>query len=204
MTHIYPSEITKAWNERDMKTAVECFTQDCIYEDTQYSEPFEGKDNLRKHLFKVSDCLPKSFSFVVDDIAISADGTKIGTRWHVEADGTELPFTRGSSFYTTDPETGLIQSGFDVPEPAVVKPGSSGLYILNVASKIIEEPIRAVPLVVWAAYMYIVFFSNGILPGADATQLELRTWEEVRDLSLNFFLVAPLLNLPFSPVVHPG
>jgi MFS family permease len=34
-------------------------------------------------------------------------------------------------------------------------------------------------------------------------QLEQRTWEEVRDLSLNFFLVSPLLKLPFSPVVHP-
>jgi len=51
--------------------------------------------------------------------------------------------------------------------------------------------------------MYIVFFSDGILPGANALQLEQRTWEEVRDLSLNFFLVAPLLKLPFSPIVHP-
>lgn len=34
-------------------------------------------------------------------------------------------------------------------------------------------------------------------------QLEQRTWEEVLDLSLNFFLVSPLLNLPFSPSVHP-
>jgi hypothetical protein len=51
--------------------------------------------------------------------------------------------------------------------------------------------------------MYIVFFSDGILPGANALQLEQRTWEEVRDLSLNFFLVSPLLNLPFSPTVHP-
>jgi hypothetical protein len=51
--------------------------------------------------------------------------------------------------------------------------------------------------------MYVVFVSDGILPGANALQLETRTWEEVRDLSLNFFLVAPLLKLPFSPSVHP-
>ena len=31
-----------------------------------------------------------------------------------------------------------------------------------------------------------------------------RTWIEVRDLSLNFFLVAPALHLPFSPTVHPA
>ena len=51
--------------------------------------------------------------------------------------------------------------------------------------------------------MYTLFISEGILPGVNALALEQRTWEEVRDLSLNFFLVAPLLKLPFSPVVHP-
>jgi hypothetical protein len=51
--------------------------------------------------------------------------------------------------------------------------------------------------------MYIVFFSDGILPGANALQFEARTWEEVLNLSLNFFLVSPLLHLPFSPSVHP-
>ena len=59
------------------------------------------------------------------------------------------------------------------------------------------------PLALWAAYVYVVFFSNGILPGPDATQLDAATWAEVRDLSLNFWLVAPVLGLPFSPAVHP-
>ena len=39
--------------------------------------------------------------------------------------------------------------------------------------------VRALPLALWAAYMYIVFFSNGILPGPDATQLDPATWAEV-------------------------
>mmetsp|Transcript_8896 Transcript_8896/g.19705 ORF Transcript_8896/g.19705 Transcript_8896/m.19705 type:complete len:162 (+) Transcript_8896:2-487(+) len=69
---------------------------------------------------------------------------------------------------------------------------------------LIQEPARAVPLAAWVGYVTIVFFSNGILPGPDATQLDGATWVEVRDLSLNFWLVAPLLNLPFAPTVHPG
>mmetsp|Transcript_6751 Transcript_6751/g.9860 ORF Transcript_6751/g.9860 Transcript_6751/m.9860 type:complete len:517 (-) Transcript_6751:145-1695(-) len=190
-----------AWNRRDMDEAIELFAEDCVYEDTQYADPFTGKDALRRHLFKVADALPPSFEFVVDDIAISSNG-KIGVQWHVENDGEQLPFTRGCSFYTTD-ESGLIKTGFDVPEPAVIKPGGAGLNLLSLASKVIEEPIRGLPLLLWGAYMYIVFFSDGILPGANALQLEQRTWEEVRDLSLNFFLVSPLLHLPFAPVVHP-
>ena len=51
--------------------------------------------------------------------------------------------------------------------------------------------------------MYVVFFSDWFY-GLPATALEVRTWEEVRDLSLNFFLVSPILDLPFAPVVHPG
>ena len=46
------------------------------------------------------------------------------------------------------------------------------------------------------------FFSDWFY-GLPATALEQRTWEEVRDLSLNFFLVSPILHLPFAPVVHP-
>eukprot|EP00536_Pseudo-nitzschia_multiseries_P000381 jgi/Psemu1/300016/fgenesh1_kg.5_\ len=51
--------------------------------------------------------------------------------------------------------------------------------------------------------MYVVFFSSWFF-GLPATSLEVRTWEEVRDLSLNFFLVSPILDLPFAPIVHPG
>ena len=106
--------------------------------------------------------------------------------------------------YKADPVTGLLVSGFDVPEPAPFKPGSASLLLLGVASKLIAEPIRALPLVLWGAYVYILFFSNGILPGPDATQLDAATWEEVLGLSLNFWLVAPALGLPFAATLHPG
>ena len=38
----------------------------------------------------------------------------------------------------------------------------------------IQEPARALPLVAVGLYVPIVFFSNGILPGPDATQLGAR------------------------------
>jgi hypothetical protein len=77
-----------------------------------------------------------------------------------------------------------------------------GLEVLHAASKLLAEPLRAVPLATWAAYCYAVFFSDA-LPGPDATQLDPATWTEVVGLSLNFAFVAPLLHLPFSPVLHP-
>jgi ketosteroid isomerase-like protein len=192
----------EAWNRRDMETACDQFADECSYEDTQYAGAFTGKDALKSHLFRVADALPPTFEFCIDDVADGGD--TVGVQWHVENGGVELPFTRGCSMYKADPRTGLLISGFDVPEPAPFKPGSASLALLSVASKVIAEPVRAIPAVCWLLYVSIVFFSNGILPGPDATQLDAATWDEVLGLSLNFWLVAPLLNLPFSPAIHPG
>ena len=149
-----------------------------------------------------ADALPPTFQFCIDDIADG--GSTVGVQWHVENNGQPLPFTRGCSLYKSDPQTGLLVSGFDVPEPAPFKPGSASLLLLGVASKLIADPIRAVPLATWVAYVSIVFFSNGILPGPDATQLDAATWDEVLGLSLSFWLISPLLGLPFAQVLHPG
>ena len=93
-----------AWNRRDMAAACAMFSEDCEYEDTQYSGSFVGRAALEKHLFKVADALPDTFQFCLDDIA---DGGNIaGVQWHVENDGKELPFTRGCSMYRADPATG--------------------------------------------------------------------------------------------------
>ena len=192
----------EAWNARDMDLACAQFADECEYEDTQYDGAFTGKEALRAHLNKCADNLPPTFRFCIDEVADG--GTTVGVQWHVENNGKELPFTRGCSIYKADPQTGLLISGFDVPEPAPFKPGSASLQLLGLASKLIAEPIRALPLATWAAYCSIVFFSNGILPGPDATQFDPATWDEVLGLSLNFWLVAPLLHLPFSPVLHPG
>lgn len=128
----------QAWNTRDMESAVALFSDDTIYEDTQYSKAFEGKTELRKHLNKVANALPKTFEFVVDATSASlSDGSvNVGVQWHVENDGSPLPFTRGCSMYVV--EGGEIISGFDVPEPAPFKQGNFGLGVLSVASKLIE------------------------------------------------------------------
>lgn len=185
-----------AWTCGDMKTAASLFSKDCKMRDLQYDTPFSGREEFEKHLLNVKDCLPNTFNFVVDDIITTKQ--KAGVLWHVENNEDPLAFTRGCSFYTMNNE-GLIQSGFEIPEKAPPKMG----YINTVLSKFEAEPARIIPAILWVAYCYTLFIADGILPGVNALALEQRTWEEVRDLSLNFFLVAPLLKLPFSPVVHP-
>lgn len=188
----------QAWNERDMESAVACFAEDCEYDDTQYASAFTGKEALRKHLVRVADALPESFQFVVDELA--EGGPEVGVRWHLESAGKELPFTRGASMYYV--EKGLIQRGFDVPEPAVFKPGDAGLNLLSTASKLIKQPWRLLPLVAFVVYCQQVFLGDA-LPGPNALSLDPATWSEVRDLSLNFWFVGPLVAPSFFPVRHP-
>jgi ketosteroid isomerase-like protein len=193
-----PEQYFEAWNQRDMKKAVSVFADDVEYDDLAFPNPFVGKAKLEAHLLVCADCFPPSFKFIVDDKADAGD--KLMVRWHVENDGDELPFTRGCSYYEI--EDGKIAKGIDAIEPAVFKTGDVSLFFDTLKSQLSSEPIRYVPLAVWATYMYVVFFSDWFF-GLPATALEYRTWIEVRDLSLNFFFVSPLLNLPFSPVVHP-
>ena len=127
----------EAWNRRDMSAAIDLFSEDVVYEDTVYPDVFETKEALRSHLLRVADALPDSFQFVVDDLSSGpADAASVGVRWHVESNGSPLPFTRGVSFYTFD-DSGKINTGFDLVEPSL-KPGDATLALLSVASKVLK------------------------------------------------------------------
>ena len=194
----------ECWNRREMDNAADLFDPDCIYEDTLYPEQFKGKDDIKFHLLRVADSLPSSFQFVVDEYSTGSDikgQVTIGVQWHVESDGQQLPFTRGTSIYKVN-DKGLISYGFDVPEPTV-KTGAFSLAILKNASVVISEPRKAIAIVGWLFYCWFLFISTSA-PGPSALELDQATWNEVKDLSLNFWFVLPLFSPDNAPVVHPG
>lgn len=127
----------------------------------------------------------------------------VGVLWHLENELGPLPFARGCSFFKVDPRSNLIVEAYDFPEPAVVKTGSSGLNILSVANKLVTEPRRWFPFFAWIIYVYVVYFSNGILPGKDLLHADAKTWAEVRDLTNSFLLIAPAAHLPTMGKLNP-
>lgn len=226
----------EAWNRRNIPLALSCFDDDVYYDDTQFSEPFEGKDKLADHLLYVADCLPDSFYFVVDELSVgratrsrrrnrgytptfqlgrsrvaqaqtraraNAPTVSVGALWHIENEFGPLPFARGSSFFKIDPNTNLIVEAYDFPEPAVIKTGSTNLRLLSVASKLVREPGRWFPFFAWIVYIYVVFFSKGILPGKDIFHATSATWREVQDLSFNFLFIAPATHMPTAAKLNP-
>ena len=144
------------WNQRDMVSASKLFDANCVYEDTLYPKIFYGNEELKKHLVGVAKSLPDSFKFVIDSYSEDEKSRKVGVQWHVEADGTPLPFTRGCSMYTLN-DKGQIIKGFDVPEPTL-KSGSFSLGLLRLLKPLIVDRNRIFPAVAWIAYMYFLFF----------------------------------------------
>ena len=141
-----------------------------------------------------------------ESIRFEDDGrptVSVSALWHVENEFGPLPYARGCSFFKIDPNTNLIVEGYEFPEPAVIKPGTTGLRTLSLASKLIEEPKRLLPFTAWVAYIYIVFFSQGILPGKDFFHTDPKTWIEVQNLSFNFMFIAPAAKLPVAAKLHP-
>ena len=224
----------EAWNRRNIPLALSCFDDNIYYDDTQFSEPFEGKDRLADHLLYVADCLPDTFYFVVDELSIGraersrrrdragsptfqigrnrvarasrrysdAPMQSIGVLWHIENEYGNLPFARGCSFFKVDPNTNLILEVNDFQEPAI-KTGSAGLKLLSLGTKLTNDPKRWLPFVAWVTYVYVVYFSNGILPGKDLFHTDAKAWEEVQNLSFNFLFVAPALHLPTAAKLNP-
>jgi hypothetical protein len=88
---------------------------------------------------------------------------------------------------------------FEIPKKAPPKMG----YLTTLSKKFKAGLIQFVQAAIRVAYVYTLFVSDGILHGVNALAQERRTWEEVRNMSLNFFLVALLLELPLSPTIHP-
>lgn len=111
-------EYFEAWNCRDMESALDCFTDDCVYqtEDPVFVDTFEGKAALRAHLEKNAAALPSSCKIILDKTAVDSERGTIGTVWHFQVNGIAIPNLRGCSMYTTDLGTGLLKSGFDVTE----------------------------------------------------------------------------------------
>ena len=114
-----------AWNRRDMEAALDCLTEDCVYqtEDPVFVGTLNGKEEMRDHLVQNANVLPAAAKIVLDDLAVDSFGQgTIGTRWHLEVNGVALPNLQGCSMYTTDQTTGQIKTALDITEAPVKLP----------------------------------------------------------------------------------
>jgi hypothetical protein len=209
-------------NNRDIETAIEWVDDDCIYQDFNFSQAFEGKDAV-KNLFQEScESVPDDLKFVIDEIT-TGDPLKVGILWHVELDNIPIPNGRGVSFYRISETTGKLIFARDIVEPPI-KPGKVSFFIIRLVTPLIrrfletrfytyqkKQPILSIFFWFLAGtYIYILLCSspNYILPGEPVWAVQPETIKEVINESINFFFILPILNIMGiqimkSPIVHP-
>ncbi|CAB9511602.1 expressed unknown protein [Seminavis robusta] len=115
----------EAWNQRNMAAVVDCFDDNnkFEYQDSQYLGSITTKSELKQHFENQAKLLPPNSKLVLENIAVDPINGDIGAQWYVQEEEStkRVPFTRGCSFYKTNPENGLITSGFKTTE-MVIKP----------------------------------------------------------------------------------
>ena len=224
----------EAINRRDVNAAMEWVDDQCIYEDLNFSQPFEGKKAVRQLLEESCKGIPNELQFVIDDLT-TGDCLAVGVLWHVELDGIPFPNGRGVSFYRFSEVTGKLVNARDLVEPPI-KPGKASFFIIRLVSPLVRRLLRHqqhktiqknspsdrqtgksrsfLAWVFWLmaiAYIYILLLSppGQLLPGEPAWAIRPETIQEILNESLNFFLILPLLNLVGihymeAPTVHPA
>ncbi|MGK7884947.1 MAG: nuclear transport factor 2 family protein [Crocosphaera sp.] len=213
--------IYQAINNRDIEQAMQWVDDDCLYEDMNFLQPFQGKNEVKRLFQESCDNVPNDLKFIIDEIT-TEDPLKVGILWHVELDNIPLPNGRGVSFYRISETTGKLIFARDIVEPPL-KPGKLSFLIIRLVTPLIRiflkedsnppKPQLILSKLFWflaGTYVYILLLSspNFILPGEPVWAIQPETTQEVINESLNFFFILPILNSlgissMESPVVHP-
>ncbi len=212
----------EAIDRRDIAAAMEFIDEECVYQDLNFPQPFQGKEAIQRLFEKSCQSIPQDLLFVIDDIT-TEDPLAAGVVWHVELDGIPLPNGRGVSFYRLSPKTGKLVFARDIVEPPI-KPGDVSFFIIRLISPLVRRLLKPqqenkkqgqplLSLFFWvlaAAYIYILLLSppDQIVPGNPAWAIQPETLQEVFNESINFFFVLPILNAlgieyMKAPIVHP-
>lgn len=109
--------VTFLWREvngSDKELVLSCFDEDIVYEDFNFSQPFSGKDEVKKFIDEFD--IP-GVKFIPERIG---DGkTACAFTWRVELAGVIGNAVRGVSFYATDSTGEKVTYICDCPEPAI-------------------------------------------------------------------------------------
>ena len=182
------------WNERRMEEATSLFSPDATYEDTLYRSASKAR---RASIPLATCCQGASKELQIcrgrantSSCCIRREAAIVGSNGMSRRKTASSCPSQEAPLSTKSIKTGKYATVLTCPSPRF------SLAILRQASTFIDSPIKAIPAAAWLFYCWFLFLSN-VAPGPNALQLDPATWEEVKNLSLNFWLVLPLAGRPY-------
>ncbi|XVF52955.1 hypothetical protein PTKIN_Ptkin05aG0059500 [Pterospermum kingtungense] len=131
-------------NEKNLNQLGGYISQDCYIEDCSFYNPFNGKKEVMNFFDLLMRSMGQNVKFIIEHVC-EGDNFTAGVNWHLEWKQTQVPFTRGCSFYecSEEGEKLVIKKALIVIE-SPMKPGGVVLVLLKNVTTIFDEfPIAA-------------------------------------------------------------
>ncbi|XP_028774867.1 uncharacterized protein LOC114731777 [Neltuma alba] len=142
-----PSEKVKQFytniNDKNLQQLGECISKDAQFDDYSFLKPFNGKGEVMNFFNTLTASMGQNVKFKVGHIC-EGDGNTATATWHLEWKGTQVPFTRGCTFFefTKGGDTLTIKKAVVLIE-SPIKPGSIVLTLLKTVTSLFDDFPRA-------------------------------------------------------------
>ncbi|KAK7860759.1 hypothetical protein CFP56_033176 [Quercus suber] len=136
-------------NSKDLDDLREIISEDCYFEECSFPRPFEGKKEVMQFLEELTESMGENVKFSFGHIC-EGDEYTAGVKWHLEWKKSQIPFTRGSSFFECSKGgDGIIIKKAQVVIESPIKPGSLVLTLLKTVTSLFDEFPKATELEEW-------------------------------------------------------
>ncbi|KAK8266724.1 hypothetical protein V6Z12_D12G265200 [Gossypium hirsutum] len=126
-------------NEKNLKGLEGYISEDCYIEDCSFYNPFNGKREVIHFFYLLMGSMGQNVKFIIEHIC-EGDSFTAGVNWHLEWKQTQIPFTRGCSFYECSEEGEILvikKARIIIESP--LKPGGVVLVLLKNVTTIFDE-----------------------------------------------------------------
>ncbi|KAK8500499.1 hypothetical protein V6N13_046897 [Hibiscus sabdariffa] len=130
-------------NEKNLKKLGGFISGDCYIEDCSFFNPFNGKKEVMHFFDMLMGSMGQNVKFIIEHVC-EGDGLTVGVIWHLEWKQTQVPFTRGCSFYECSEEGEILvikKARVIIESP--LKPGGVVLVLLKNVTMMFDEFPRA-------------------------------------------------------------
>ncbi|KAM4074840.1 hypothetical protein ACB094_10G124400 [Castanea mollissima] len=126
-------------NSKGLDDLREIISEDCYFEECSFLRPFEGKKEVMQFLEELTESMGENVKFSFGHICVGDDYTA-GVKWHLEWKKSQIPFTRGASFFecSNEGDRTIIKKAQVVIE-SPIKPGSLVLTLLKAVTSLFDE-----------------------------------------------------------------
>ncbi|KAJ4712023.1 Nuclear transport factor 2 (NTF2) family protein [Melia azedarach] len=126
-------------NKKNLNQLNTYFSDDCWFEDCSFPKPFQGRKEVMNFFEKLVTSMGQNVKFSVEHVC-EGDEFTAGVNWHLEWKNTQVPFTRGCSFYecSIEGERLLIKKARVVIE-SPIKPGGIVLTLFKNVTSLFDD-----------------------------------------------------------------